>query len=366
MEGGLWTEMTKSLEQHPQGARLEELEELLRIGPQKALAEFNAQMQAELKMDSKEFGKKFHLWVSGTAETKPERLTHKVCKPRRDLEFCEVCSGWGPSSYRYAFIWCSDCDLYYTNFIMRLPTVEDKVMVLSKLKDLPPYSEDLKWKEIPNANIMHHIYYFEDLQASGEKVTGYALKYDFLKDQILIKRTEGVPEEIKGKTVVAWPPVDGLRNSLLFAGSPATLANHILAEWPLVAHEGFDFLIKIILAEWMVRLGRSLAEVQAPAEHKGTFTLELRKRLKVWERGAEAYGVEGPTWKAFLAMPFPNRWSRENVDLEGFKAFNCYAADPEGNRSGRPDGTVEEVDNFNYWRDVKVLDPLKVEGIEVW
>lgn len=366
MEGALWADITKRLEQHPQDARLAELQEVFRLGPQKGQADFNALNQADYEMDNKALEDKLRLFFKGTPEAKPQKLTHKACKPRRDTEFCEVCSVWGPTGYRYAFIRPSYGKLYPITFIMRLPTVEDKVMVLSMLKDLPPYSEDPEWQKSPNANIMHHIYYFEDLQAPGEEVTGYALRYDFLKDEILIKRTEGLPEKTEGTTVVPWAPAVGQHNSMLFAGSPATLANHILAERPLVAHEGFDLLIKIILAEWMVRVGRSLAEVQTPVEHKGTFTLELRKRLKVWETGAEECGVEGPTWKAFLTMPFPNRWSRQNVDLEGFTAFDRRAADPEGHRSVQPDGMVMEVDNFSHWRDVKVLDPLREEGIEVW
>lgn len=209
-----WESIAQRLVDHPQDARRAEVEGMIRTGPKK---------------DAEEADRLQSL----TASEQTQGIEEDPEAPSDPFEI----------------LTCSPSALLYTRCIMCLPTPEDKYMALSQMKDLGPHPDLPAWKERPDAAVMHHIVYFEDLQATGEEVTGYAVKYDFMTNQILIKRTQGIPPKTGGVTLDLWPPSSGGKNLNLFVGTPAKLTDHILSKQPIASDPGFDLVLKIIVAE---------------------------------------------------------------------------------------------------------------------
>jgi len=255
---------------------------------------------------------------------------------------------------------CHALDLCYVRLIMCLPTPEDKYMVLSQMKNLTPQPELPEWQGRPDAAVMHHIFYFEDLQATGEEVTGYAIKYDFLGSNIIIKKTLGTPRQTTGHTVTSWPGGNRGQDNELFCGTPAMLSKNILTKQPIADDPGFDLILKIIAAEWIVLLADSLQNVKCPRVRAEIFTEDHKGKLAQWLQD-EIPGKEYELRYTLADIPFPNRWSRANVNLEDLRAYNPHVADPERYRT-EIDGVAYQADSSGVWRPAEHFIPGELEG----
>ena len=264
---------------------------------------------------------------------------------------------WDP----FHLVECDAIDLSYTHFIMTLPTPADKYRVLSEMKNFTLVHDHPEWQDRSNAVVMHHIFYFEDLQATGEEVSGYAVKYDFIEDNIIIKKTLGTPDkthQTPGDTLTLWA------GETLFRDSPVSLARKTLANEPITVkpitiNPCFDIILKIIAAGWMILVGDVLRDLQRPMNAEEIFTEDVESQLAAWLED-ERLGMDHMLRHELENTPFPNRWSRENVDLTDFTLYNPYVVHPEENREDR-DGVMHQADRNGFMVPEAEVDDFEWE-----
>ena len=122
----------------------------------------------------------------------------------------------------------------------------------------------------------------------------------------------------------------------LYRGSAADIADAVFREQPLAAHPGFDLVLKLICAEWIVLAAEGLKHVQVPAEHDGTFTDDVHAELKNWL-------ADEARSEKLMELPFENRWNRQNLDLTDFKKYEEQFATPGSDALAERRGlTIEE------------------------
>lgn len=216
---------------------------------------------------------------------------------------------------------------------LTLPTEEDKVMALSKV----PQESQRGWP------VVVHIAQFDDLMEGPEAElrTGYKIVHDILPDEIVITKIEfEVPEKAPKKwrqlhprpeeedwirvppekrwNESEWMHIPRIRTrsfkaqarrSLLFRGSPAALADHIIRRsLTNKIHPGFDMVLRLIAAEYILENAAAIKLVEHPREHRYTFNEQLKEDLTYW------WSLQDPR-----KLQFPNQWTRSTVDLKGFE-----------------------------------------------
>lgn len=258
----------------------------------------------------------------------------------------DVVTGW-PTQQEWDFDYLHPkvaVNVPFNLWAITQPTATDKVMSLT---------EAMKHNSMPRASqpglpVVAHVAQFDDLQAFGgnEEQTGYKIVHDLLQDEILISKIkfhvpengeEGAkqrqPAPLEDNRVHALPggnTASHVPPSLIFRGSPATLAVHILSNQPLSPSldPGFDLLLRLLAAEWIIANAFAIKWVEHPSEHMGTSTEDLKAGLVAC--------LKEDALKMLGRMRFPNQWGREMRDLNAFQPeWNRRARERMAEREGR-------------------------------
>ena len=239
---------------------------------------------------------------------------------------------------------------------LAIPTKGDKVMALSKV----PRESQRGWP------VVVHVAQFDDLMAGpdSELRTGYKIIHDILRDEIIITKIWfevpepgpkkwrqlhprsidedwiRVPHETRWNDVEwIWVPQPKTRSfkaelsrNLLFRGSPAALADRILRGSPTrKIPTGFDLILRVISAEWLIENWVALRYVERPPGHRYTFTKELQEDLIYWRSLMD-----------LSKHKFPNTWTRAMVDLKGFE--NQKKREKRKRKEAREAGKGKEIE----------------------